>query len=113
MECVFCSIVAKELPTTFLHEDEQVVAFNTRDPEAPVHFLVIPKQHISSLLELDGSQNELVGHMFYVANRIAKEQFGLEGYKAVINAGKAGGQEVFHMHLHIMGGTVLSMPKPV
>ena len=111
MDCVFCAIARKELGTVFLHEDEQVAVFHTRDPEAPVHFLVIPKVHISSLLDLDGSQNALVGHMFHIGNQVAKEQFGLEGYKTIINAGAVGGQEVFHLHLHVMGGAKLSMPK--
>lgn len=113
MDCVFCKIATGEIKIPFLYEDEEVAVFHTRDPEAPIHFLVIPKQHVASLLELESTHKDMVGHMFHVANKVAKEQFKLEGYKAVINAGEVGGQEVFHLHLHIMGGTPLSMPKPL
>ena len=83
--------------------------FHNLYPEAPVHFLVIPKKHISSLLEIQEEDTELLGYMFHIANTIATEQLGLEGYKAIINAGEKGGQEIFHMHLHVMGGAPLSL----
>lgn len=113
MDCIFCNIAKGEVPVPFLYEDDEVVIFKDREPRAPVHFLVIPKQHIASLLELETSHKDTIGHMFHAANKVATEQLGLEGYKAVINAGEVGGQEVFHLHLHIMGGTSLSMPKPL
>ena len=113
MDCIFCKIATGEIQVPFLYEDEHVAVFHDAHPSAPVHFLVIPKTHIASLLELEASHKETIGQMFFAANKVATEHLHLEGYKAVINAGEAGGQEIFHLHLHIMGGAPLSMPKPL
>ncbi len=113
MECIFCQIIVGTMPSAKIYEDERLYVFHNLYPEAPVHILVIPKKHISSLLTFEVEDAELLGHMFHIGNSIATEQLGLEGYKAVINTGEQGGQEVFHLHVHIMGGAPLSMPKTV
>ena len=109
MDCVFCKIAAGEIPTDKIYEDEYIIAFNDLDPQAPIHFLVIPKKHITSLATLDNSNNNLISHiMVYIAN-IAKEQ-GLDSYRVVTNIGEDGGQTVPHLHFHVLGGRSLNWP---
>lgn len=103
--CVFCQIVNKEIPSTIVYEDEQVLAFNDINPSAETHILIIPKKHIDSIKELEETDEKLVGHLFVVARKIAKEK-GLKGYKLQINVGKEGGQIIFHLHLHLLGGKI-------
>lgn len=102
--CIFCKIVTKEIPAKIIYEDEDVIAFNDIKPKANIHFLVIPKVHIESMLELNDaneSHNKLMGNLMVKANSIAKN-LGLKGYKSIIHTGVSGGQEVFHLHLHIL-----------
>lgn len=108
--CIFCKIVAGEIPSRQFYEDEQVVAFHDIRPIAPVHFMLVPKLHVASLAECADSQRDLLGHMLLLAPRLAKEQ-GLEsGFRTMINTGRGGGQEVFHLHVHVFGGGA-TLPK--
>lgn len=102
--CIFCKIVRGEIPSRKVYEDDELYAFHDIHPAAPVHFMLIPKQHIASLLDADDSHAALLGRMLTTAPKLAKE-LGLDnGFRTVINTGKGGGQEVFHLHIHIMGG---------
>ncbi len=105
--CIFCRIVAGEVPASFLHQDEEVIAFRDIEPQAPTHILVVPKAHIPSIGEL--GQSELIGRLIQVANQVAqKEGIAKAGYRLVINCGREGGQVVPHLHLHLLGGRKLS-----
>ena len=102
--CLFCKIARGEIPSRKLYEDDELLAFHDINPVAPVHFLLVPKQHVVSLLEVDPGHEALLGRMLVLAGKLAKVQ-GLEnGFRTVINSGKAGGQEVFHLHVHVIGG---------
>jgi histidine triad (HIT) family protein len=106
--CVFCKIVKGELPAKVVYEDELVMAFHDINPQAPVHILVIPKEHIPTLNDLEERHRELIGHIFLVIKRIAKEQ-GIDqsGYRVLVNCNRDGGQEVYHLHFHLLGGKPL------
>lgn len=105
-ECVFCKIVKGEIPSTKVYEDEKVVAFKDIEPIAPIHILVIPKEHIQSLIEL--KNDELLVHIFKVIKQVAKETgMSEKGYRVLTNIGEDGGQAVKHLHFHVMGGTKL------
>ena len=109
MDCVFCKIVAGEIPSDILYQDDEVIAFHDINPQAPVHLLIIPKAHIASLTELTESQSPLMGHMVSVANQLAeKEGVSESGYRLVVNCGEQGGQLVPHLHMHLLGGRELS-----
>jgi histidine triad (HIT) family protein len=104
-DCVFCKIVAGEIPTEFLYQDEDVAAFNDIHPAAPTHIIIIPKKHIPTLSEIAEEDLPLMGHMVKIANQLAKQAGILErGYRLVVNCGKEGGQVVPHLHLHLLGG---------
>lgn len=102
--CIFCKIVGKEIPANKIYEDEEIIAFNDIHPAAPVHFLIIPKQHIESLYDIQDKQQNLLGKMMLLAPKLAKEQGCEDGFRVVINTGRVGGQEVFHLHVHVIGG---------
>ncbi len=103
-ECLFCRIVAGEIPADVVFEDEQVLVFKDINPKAEVHLLAIPKLHVASLNELDTSHDALLAHMMHLLPRIARDQ-GLEnGFRTIINTGAGGGQIVFHLHMHLLGG---------
>ena len=111
-DCIFCKIIAKEIPGDILYEDEQVMAFRDIQPAAPIHVLVVPKKHIPSINEATEEDERLLGHLHLVAKKIAqKEGIAERGYRLVINTGKEGGQVIFHIHLHLMGGKKLKVPK--
>lgn len=103
-DCIFCKIANKEIGS-LIYEDELVAAFNDLNPQAPVHILVVPKEHISTLNELNEKNSSLVGHMALVASKLAKEK-GLEesGYRILMNCNGDAGQTVFHIHMHVLGG---------
>ncbi len=105
MDCVFCKIASGVIPSQFLYEDKEVVAFADLHPQAPVHVLVIPRKHIQSLNHLTDAEMPLLIHMIRAAQQVAKDK-GIydKGYKLVINTGKEGGQVIQHLHLHILGG---------
>ncbi|MBT3189969.1 MAG: histidine triad nucleotide-binding protein [Anaerolineae bacterium] len=110
--CIFCKIIAKEAPAEILYSDEFVTAFRDIQPAAPIHILIVPNKHIPSLNEVTPEDEILIGHLHTVAQKLAKEEGIAErGYRVVINTGKEGGQMVYHLHLHLMGGKKLSVPK--
>ena len=109
MDCVFCKIVAGEIPADILYQDEEVIAFRDINPLAPIHLLIIPKKHIPSLAHLSEAEPSLIGDMVNTANQLAKrEGISERGYRLVINCGKQGGQLVPHLHMHLLGGRQLS-----
>ena len=103
-DCIFCKIVRGEIPSKKVYEDDELFAFHDIHPVAPVHFMLVPKLHIASLLEADASHAALLGRMLVLAPKLAQEQGLHNGFRTVINSGKGGGQEVFHLHIHIIGG---------
>ncbi len=103
-DCIFCKIARGEIPSKKVYEDDELFAFHDIHPVAPVHFMLIPKLHVVSLMEADDSHAALLGKMLVLAPRLAKEQGLDNGFRTVINSGKGGGQEVFHLHIHIIGG---------
>lgn len=109
MDCVFCKIVAGEIPSTFVHEDDRVVAFADIHPQAPTHLLVVPRDHIASLDDTTDAHAELLGHVLRVARTLAHER-GLHthGYRVGTNVGRGAGQSVFHLHFHVLGGRSLT-----
>lgn len=110
MDCLFCKMVAGEIPTNKVYEDDQVLAFYDIDPQAPVHFLVIPKKHLASPAAIGEEDVALVGHIFAVIAQIAG-QLGLEnGYRVVTNCGPDGGQSVGHLHFHVLAKRSLAWP---
>lgn len=107
-DCIFCKIIKREIPSTIVYEDEDVLAFRDIHPVTPVHVLVIPKKHIRSLAELTEEDEAIVGKIYTVINKIAKQEGILEkGFRVIVNCGEDGGQEVEHLHFHILGGTKL------
>lgn len=111
MDCIFCKIIKGELPTDKVYEDENILAFNDLHPRAPIHQLIVPKKHIASLNDLTEEDTELVGAMVQTARLLAeKAAIAKSGYRTVFNCNKDGGQEVFHLHLHLMGGRALHWP---
>lgn len=111
MDCLFCKIIAGEIPSSKVYEDDLVYAFNDISPAAPTHVLIIPKKHISSANELNEENAAIVSHIFLVAAKIAK-RLGIaeNGYRIVNNCGKDGGQTVGHLHFHLLGGRNLGWP---
>ena len=110
-DCIFCKIGRKEIPSTIVYDDRQVVAFEDLNPQAPVHTLIIPKAHYDTLNHVGAEQEGLLGHMLMVATRVAKDK-GLDrsGYRLVANTLASAGQSVFHIHLHLLGGRSFHWP---
>jgi histidine triad (HIT) family protein len=102
-DCIFCKIIAGQIPAKKIYEDEDFIAFHDINPKAPVHILVIPRQHIVSLLEVDETHQQLLGRMLLLAPRIARENGCSDGFRVSINNGRSGGQEVYHLHMHLLG----------
>jgi len=110
MDCIFCKIAAGEIPSKKAYEDKSVVAFYDLEPQAPVHILIIPKEHIASCAEITEENSAVIAHIFEVAAKLGKE-LGLEnGYRIVNNCGADGGQTVHHLHFHLMGGRQFGWP---
>ena len=111
-DCIFCKIAKKEIPSTVVYEDEQVIAFKDLEPQAPVHVLVIPKKHVESVLALQAEDKELMGHILCdVMPRLAKD-LGVDakGFRVVANIGEDGNQTVKHLHFHLLGGRSMQWP---
>ena len=107
-DCIFCKIVAGEMPSNIIYQDEDVIAFPDINPAAPTHLLIVSRKHIPSVAQLAADELPLVGHMARVANQLAKENGIAEsGYRLVINCGAEGGQAVPHLHMHLLGGRAL------
>lgn len=110
MDCLFCKIIAGEIPSAKVYEDDTVFAFKDIDPQAPVHVLIIPKEHIASANDINETNSAVVAHIFEVAAKIAKEQGLSDGYRIVNNCGDSAGQTVKHLHFHLMGGRDFTWP---
>ena len=107
-DCLFCKIIRKEIPSEIVYEDDEVLAFKDIQPAAPVHILIIPKKHISSLLEMNTDDEPLIGKIYTIINKIAEQQGIKEsGYRVIVNCGEDSGQEVMHLHFHLLGGKKL------
>ncbi len=110
MSCLFCKIVNEEIPSTPVYQDELAYAFADINPKAPVHVLVVPKEHIESLHDTGGEHEALIGHLMGIAAEIARAKGLTKGYRVVTNIGEDGGQTVDHLHLHLLGGRQMTWP---
>ncbi len=111
MDCLFCKIADKSIPSDIVYEDDKVVAFRDVNPQAPTHILIIPRQHIATLNDVSVDDNQLVGHIINTAKTIAaNEGLANDGYRVAMNCNRHGGQTVFHIHLHLLGGRQLQWP---
>ena len=109
--CLFCRIIAGEIPATRVYEDDHLVAFNDINPQAPMHVLIVPRQHVATLNDLEAGHDPLVGEMVRRAAAIAAERgYAATGFRTVFNCNAAAGQTVFHVHLHVLGGRTLAWP---
>jgi histidine triad (HIT) family protein len=109
--CIFCKIVRNEAEATIVYQDEQVTAFRDRHPVAPTHILLIPNKHIESVGTLGTEDEQLIGHLFTTARKLAEEQgIARGGYRLITNTGPNGGQTIFHLHLHLIGGQRMRYP---
>jgi len=109
--CVFCKIVAGEIPGKIVYEDDQLVALEDINPQAPHHYLLVPRKHIRTTLDLTTADNELIGHVFQVAGKLAHDlDFAEDGFRIVNNCNEAAGQTVWHIHFHLLGGRDMSWP---
>ncbi|HKP00375.1 MAG TPA: histidine triad nucleotide-binding protein [Nitrospiraceae bacterium] len=110
-DCLFCKIVARTIPAALVYEDDLVVAFDDINPQAPIHSLVIPRKHFTSIAELQDADAMLLGRLLLASNTVAKNKgIADSGYRFVINTGADGGQSVFHLHLHVLGGRHMGWP---
>jgi len=110
-DCLFCKIIAREIPAELVFQDDLAVAIRDINPQAPTHLLIMPRKHISSLLELQDDDASLVGHLQLLATELArKEKLTKGGFRLVINCGEGAGQSVFHIHVHLLGGRPMKWP---
>jgi len=108
IDCVFCKIANKKIPANIVYEDDKVIAFKDVEPKFPIHLLIVPKKHVSSVNHLESGDKELIGDLVLIAQKIAKEQnVSGSGYRLSFNVGKDAGQTIYHLHLHLMGGEKL------
>ena len=115
--CIFCRIVRGEIPSRKIYEDDEVLAFHDIHPLAPVHFLMIPKSHVPSMMELGERDRDVFGKIMVLVPKIAREQGAQDGFRLIVNTGRVGRQEVNHVHLHVIGGgeplgAMLPRPRP-
>ncbi len=104
-DCLFCRIVSGEIPASKIYEDDDILAFHDINPVAPVHFLVIPKLHVASMAELSDQHSALMGKLMTSIGKLALEQGCTDGFRTIINTGRVGRQEVYHLHVHVLGGS--------
>jgi histidine triad (HIT) family protein len=110
-DCIFCKIAAKEIPSKAVYEDDEAVAFRDLNPQAPVHLLLIPKKHFDSILAIGDKDQPVLAHLMKLVPKLAREQGLAEaGFRTVINTGPSGGQTVYHLHLHLIGGRQMNWP---
>ncbi len=102
--CIFCKIVAGEIPSKKVYEDDEIFAFHDIQPAAPVHFLMIPKAHVASMYDCGPEHVPVLGRMMALAGRLAKDQGATDGFRTIVNTGRVGRQDVYHLHIHIVGG---------
>lgn len=111
MDCLFCKIAANKLNTHFVHQDNDMVAFNDISPQAPYHILIIPRQHIATINDLKPEHNVLIGNMMLTTQKIARDlKLAQDGYRVIMNCNKHGGQAVYHIHFHLLGGRQMGWP---
>ncbi len=111
VDCLFCKIISKEINSDILFEDDDVLAFKDINPQAPIHFLIVPKKHISTINDLQQEDEKTTGKMILTAQSLAKqENIDEKGYRLVFNCNRDGGQEVYHIHLHLLGGRQMQWP---
>jgi histidine triad (HIT) family protein len=110
MSCIFCKIVEGQIPSTPVYQDDLGYAFADLNPKAPVHVLIVPREHIGSIAEAGKDKSALLGHLLWAAAEIARKKGLTNGYRIVVNTGEEGGQTVDHLHLHLLGGRVLTWP---
>jgi histidine triad (HIT) family protein len=109
--CLFCTLVAGKINAKIVYQDERIVAFRDVKPQAPVHILIIPRKHVAGVLDIEPDDHALIGEIFQVASRLAREQgIGDSGFRVVVNSGADAGQSVFHLHYHLIGGRQMSWP---
>lgn len=109
--CIFCKIAAGDLPTRMVYQDELVVAFEDLNPQAPHHILLVPRKHVRTTLDLTTADNEMIGHIYQVAGKIAHDlEFAEDGFRVVNNCNEGAGQSVWHIHFHLLGGRDLTWP---
>jgi len=111
--CIFCKIVRGELPSSKVHEDDEVCAFHDINPLAPVHVLVIPKRHITSMAHLTDADAAVMGRIMVVAHRLAAQEGSPDGFRTIVNTGRVGRQDVMHLHVHVLGGAEVLPPMLV
>jgi histidine triad (HIT) family protein len=110
-DCIFCKIIKKEIPASIVYEDERMIAFDDINPQAPVHVLLIPKEHYPSLNEIPEDKKDVLSHLLLKAREIAREkEIGERGYRIVLNTARESGQDVLHIHFHLLGGRQMSWP---
>ncbi|HEX6828238.1 MAG TPA: histidine triad nucleotide-binding protein [Burkholderiales bacterium] len=102
--CIFCRIIRGEIPSRKVYEDDEVLAFHDINPLAPVHFMIVPKEHVESLAQVDARHQPVLGKIMVLAQRLAKEQGCNDGFRTIVNTGRVARQDVFHLHVHIIGG---------
>ena len=110
MSCLFCKIIEGQIPSTPVYQDELAYAFADINPKAPVHVLIVPREHFGSLDEASQAKRALLGHLLWAAAEIARKKGLAKGYRVVVNTGSDGGQTVDHLHLHLMGGRMMTWP---
>lgn len=110
MSCIFCQIIEGKIPSTAVYQDDKAYAFADIGPKAPVHVLIVPREHIGSLDQADDSKRALLGHLLWAAGQIARQKGLSKGYRVVVNTGEEGGQTVEHLHLHLLGGRSMTWP---
>jgi len=110
-DCIFCKIINKKIPASIIYEDEKIIAFNDTKPQAPIHVLLIPKEHYASLNDVPDGDESILAHLLLKARQIAYDKgIGEDGYRLVLNTGGNSGQEIFHIHLHLLGGRRMTWP---
>lgn len=110
-DCLFCKIISGEIPSTIVYRDEQVTAFNDTGPRAPTHVLIVPNRHIDSVNHITPEDEPLIGHLYSVARKLAEEKgFAESGYRLITNVNADGGQTIFHLHVHLLGGQKMKYP---
>jgi histidine triad (HIT) family protein len=102
--CIFCKIVRGEIPSRKVYEDGEILGFHDIDPVAPVHFMLIPKEHVESLAHVEDRHQSVLGRIMVLAHRLAREQGSVDGFRTIINTGRVGRQDVYHLHVHVVGG---------
>jgi histidine triad (HIT) family protein len=111
IDCIFCKIIQKRIPSQVVYEDDRCIAFHDLNPKAPVHLLIVPKLHTATLLDFGAGNKEEVVHLFWVVNKLAREnKLDDLGFRTVINCKSAGGQMVYHVHIHLLGGRQMTWP---